>query len=73
MKLYRVKFGLYKSVDGRVVIRRVASRQTRRNTDVCWSLTINGKELPVIFFIKKDALRFAERKLSKAAGSPGVS
>jgi hypothetical protein len=64
MNLKRLAPGLYQSRDGRVVIRREVSQQTRRADEVCWSVTIDGRTLPRAEETKRDAVRAAERRLA---------
>lgn len=63
MKFHRQEKGVYISHCQRVVIQKVISKQTHYPDEVCWSITIDGKELPFCQDTKKDAILEAERRL----------
>lgn len=59
----RVRPGEYHSSDGRVIIARVISRQTRRPDEICWSVNVDGRVLPRSYGTKREAKAAAARKL----------
>lgn len=67
MQLKRIESGFYESTDGRVVIRRVISRQTYHPDEVCWCIEIDGKALSMAEETKRDAVKSAEQALKKVS------
>lgn len=65
MKWKRIEAGRYQSEDGRAVVYRDVSQQTRRTDETVWVVVIDGKELPFAQDTLKDAKQIAERKLSQ--------
>ncbi len=63
MKLKRAAPGHYRSVDGRVEIKRVISQQTYRATEILWEAIIDGHSLPMGYDTKKEAVKHAEKRL----------
>lgn len=59
----RIEGGLYKSRDGRVVITKVVSKQTRRADETCWQISIDGKTKPLCEDTYKEAKIEAGRLL----------
>lgn len=56
MKFLHTADGGYRSIDGRVVIRRPVSRQTGLRDKRRWTLIIDGKERPRAYKKKADAI-----------------
>lgn len=65
MKLKRISPGHYTSLDCRVEIRRLTSRQVYRADETCWTVTIDGKPLFPDCDTKREAVELAKRKLKQ--------
>lgn len=63
MKFHRIESGVYESHDKRVIIKKEISQQTYHPDEVSWSVTIDGKALPVDKDTKRDAVNEAKRRL----------
>lgn len=63
MILKRIEPGKYRSDDGRALIERVVSRQTRRADEICWSVMIDGRMLVLHFDTKREAVDGALRAM----------
>lgn len=59
--MLRSQAGEYVTKDGRLIVRKVLSQQTRRAVEVVWQIVLDGKALARCFDTKRDALEYAER------------
>jgi len=61
----RIAPGQYCSLDGRILITRVISRQTYRPNETLWAISIDGKELPRAEDTLSDAKEEVQRLLER--------